>query len=71
MPAYKVASADLTNIPLIREIAKTGKPLVLSTGMSTESEILQVHKYLTSLECEFALLHCNSTPTPRRLRISI
>ena len=33
-PAYKVASADLTNLPLIDHLIKKGKPLILSTGMS-------------------------------------
>ena len=34
VPAYKVASADLTNLPLLDKLAKTGKPLILSKGMS-------------------------------------
>ena len=39
--AYKVASADLTNIPLISKIIKTNKPIILSTGMSRKEEIVQ------------------------------
>ena len=39
VPAYKVASADLTNIPLISKLVETGKPLILSTGMSTKDEV--------------------------------
>ena len=42
VPAYKVASADFTNLPLIEAILKTDKPLILSTGMSSEDEINQV-----------------------------
>ena len=38
--AYKVASADLTNTPLLESLIKTSKPLILSTGMSTEEEII-------------------------------
>ena len=65
MEAYKVASADFTNYPLLDELSKTGKPLICSTGMSTESEIIASSKYLNDRGVNFALLHCNSTyPTP-------
>jgi sialic acid synthase SpsE/sugar phosphate isomerase/epimerase len=65
VPAYKVASADLTNLPLLSQLAKTRKPLILSTGMSTRAEIEITVKYLEALGVEFALLHCNSTyPAP-------
>ncbi len=65
VPAYKVASADLTNIPLISKIIKTEKPMILSTGMSTESEIKTTIRFLKGSDIEFALLHCNSTyPAP-------
>ena len=39
VPAYKIASADLTNTDLIDYILKTKKPIILSTGMSNEKEI--------------------------------
>ena len=39
VPAYKVASADLTNLPLLDRLTQTGKPLILSTGMSTAEEV--------------------------------
>ena len=39
VPAYKAASADMTNLDLLDYIAKTGKPIMVSTGMSTISEI--------------------------------
>ncbi len=63
--AYKVASADLTNLPLIEKLIQTKKPLILSTGMSHESEIEQVVSFLNDKKANFALLHCNSTyPAP-------
>ncbi len=65
MPAYKVASADLTNHDLLEQLAKTGKPLLCSTGMSTESEIKDAVALLKRYGTPFVLLHCNSTyPAP-------
>jgi sialic acid synthase SpsE/sugar phosphate isomerase/epimerase len=65
VPAYKVASADLTNLPLIQYISKTQKPMFLSTGMSSLEEISNTVQYLKELNSEFVLLHCNSTyPAP-------
>ncbi|MBD1936515.1 N-acetylneuraminate synthase family protein [Microcoleus sp. FACHB-68] len=65
MPAYKVASADLTNHDLLTALAKTGKPLLCSTGMSTEDEIIESVALLKRLGAVYMLLHCNSTyPTP-------
>ncbi|MFL2999376.1 MAG: N-acetylneuraminate synthase family protein [Cytophagales bacterium] len=63
--AYKVSSADLTNIPLIKKLCSTNKPLILSTGMSSLEEIQFTTEFLNSKKAEFALLHCNSTyPAP-------
>lgn len=65
VPAYKVASADLTNLPLISSLISTGKPLILSTGMSSVSEIQITVDYLNERKIEYVLLHCNSTyPAP-------
>jgi sialic acid synthase SpsE/sugar phosphate isomerase/epimerase len=65
MDGYKVASADLTNNELLEALAATGKPLICSTGMSTETEINGAVALLRQLGSNFALLHCNSTyPTP-------
>ena len=63
--AYKVASADLTNLPLLDILSKTVKPLIISTGMSREDEVIEVKSFLEKREVEFAFLHCNSTyPAP-------
>ena len=63
--AYKIASADLTNIPLIRHIIRTKKPILISTGMSTMEEIENTVKFLRDKNTEFVLMHTNSTyPTP-------
>jgi N-acetylneuraminate synthase len=65
MQAYKVASADLTNHDLLEAMARTGKTLICSTGMSSESEIIESVKLLKQHNAPFVLLHCNSTyPAP-------
>lgn len=65
VPAYKVASADLTNLPLLDKLAGTGKPLILSTGMSRPEEVRYTVDFLNRRNTAFVLLHCNSTyPAP-------
>ena len=65
LEGYKVASADFTNYEMLEVLAMTGKPLICSTGMSKESEIIGSLSLLRSLGVPYALLHCNSTyPTP-------
>jgi N-acetylneuraminate synthase len=57
---YKVASADLTNHDLLAEIAATRKPMIVSTGMSSEAEIVDAVQLLRLEGASHALLHCNS-----------
>ena len=65
VPAFKLASADLFNPYLIAKVAALGKPMVLSTGMSFEHEIVRATEQLKQLNVPFALLHCNSAyPAP-------
>jgi sialic acid synthase SpsE/sugar phosphate isomerase/epimerase len=61
LPAYKVASADLTNLPLLDHLVCKAKPLILSTGMSRMEEVEMTVDFLKQRQAQFALLHCNST----------
>jgi len=68
VPAYKIASADMTNLPLIHYVSKTKKPLIISTGMSTINEIEKTVNFVKKQNIPFILLHCNSTyPSPVEL----
>lgn len=63
--AYKSASADFTNPDFLSRLAGTGKPMICSTGMSTDVEIRESIALLKTAGAQFALLHCNSTyPAP-------
>ena len=68
IPAYKIASADLTNFPLIQYLCEKNKPLIVSTGMSTMDEIERTVKFIKNNNASFILLHSNSTyPSPTEL----
>lgn len=59
IPAYKIASGDLTNLPLIEYIAKKNKPIILSVGLGNLSEINEALNVIYSTgNAEVALLHC-------------
>ncbi|MFX1561339.1 MAG: N-acetylneuraminate synthase family protein [Promethearchaeota archaeon] len=60
VPCYKMASASLTNHALLRKVKNLGKPVILSTGMSTVKQIDEAIEELGGMD-DIVILHCNSS----------
>ena len=61
VPLYKIASAENNHFPLLKKVAKTGKPVIMSTGLATLNELKESVNYLRKNGCkQLALLKCTS-----------
>jgi len=73
LPAIKIASADVTNTPLLAYAAKTGRPLVISTGGATMDEVSRACDTVLSITADVALLQCTAIypAAPADLNLSV
>lgn len=64
-PAYKIASPEITHIPLLEKVAKTKKPIIISTGLAEEKDIFLALKTVKKYNKKIILLKCNTAyPSP-------
>ncbi|MGE7931971.1 pseudaminic acid synthase [Viridibacillus arvi] len=73
VPLYKIASFENTDLPLIKKVASTGKPMIVSTGMATVAELDELVRTAKEAGCnDLILLKCTSTypATPENTNIS-
>ena len=60
MPAYKIASGDLRNLPLLRHVARFGKPVIISTGGARLEEVERAYQTVVALNPEIGILQCTA-----------
>ena len=65
VPAFKIGSGELTDIPTLKVIAGLGKPMILSTGMSVLEEVDETVEALKPITDQFALMNCTSEYPPK------
>ncbi|MFA6253153.1 MAG: N-acetylneuraminate synthase family protein [Patescibacteria group bacterium] len=70
-PLFKIASCDLNNHFLLKEVAKTKKPVIISTGMGSAEEIKQAIKILAKGTRELGILHCISLYPPQAEELNL
>jgi sialic acid synthase len=61
MPAYKTASADITNTPLLKRIASFGKPMFVSTGAATMEDVERAYETIMPINQDLCILQCTSS----------
>jgi N-acetylneuraminate synthase/sialic acid synthase len=73
VPAFKIASGDLKNVPLLRHVAQFGKPMIVSTGGGLMEDIQRAYDAVTPINSQLAFLHCTATyPTlPEEMNLRV
>jgi len=72
VPAFKIGSGEMDNLPLIRHIAQFGKPIIMSTGMHSIENVARSVEIIEHYGVDYALLECTSAypATPQSIRLS-
>ena len=71
MPAYKLASGDLTNIPLLKHVAAFKKPMILSTGGGTMADIERAYEAVMPINKQLCILQCSAGYPPAYEEINL
>jgi sialic acid synthase len=75
MPAFKIASGDLKNIPLLRYVAKFGKPMIVSTGGAMMEDVQRAYDAIMPINTQLSFLQCTASyptePADMNLRVII
>ena len=73
IPAYKLASGDLRNLPLLQHVARFQKPVIVSTGGASMDEVLRAHDAIASINPRVAILQCTASyPTePEDMNLAV
>ncbi|MDP8921333.1 MAG: N-acetylneuraminate synthase family protein [Chloroflexota bacterium] len=61
IPVFKLASSDLTNIPLLKHVARFGKPMIVSTGGGTMEDVERAYEAIIGINSQVCLLQCTSS----------
>lgn len=60
VPAFKIASGDITNTPLLRHVAKVGKPMIMSTGGAEMADVIRAYETVRPLNDQLCIMQCTS-----------
>lgn len=60
MPAFKIASADLTNVPLLRHVARIGRPMIVSTGAGSMDDVRRAYDTIMPINTQLSILQCTA-----------
>ncbi len=61
MPVYKIASGDLKNTPLLKHVAKFGRPMIISTGGANMEDVQRAYDVISPINSQLAILQCTSS----------
>ena len=61
MPAYKTASGDITNMPLLKYVAEISKPMMISTGGATMEDVERAHEAIMPINHQLCIMQCTSS----------
>lgn len=64
LPAFKMASGDLTNIPLLKYVAETGKPMFVSTGGGQMEDVIRAHDAIMPINSQICIMQCTAAYPP-------